>query len=84
MTTYDRLCQILMDDFLVPGAHLKPKTVLADLGVDSLGMIELLCRVEHVFRIMTPTDQIRLSTIEDIVGFVDRLTGGHGTPVRAA
>ena len=77
MTTYERLRRILIDDYFMPADSLGAQTALADLGVDSLGMIELLCRVEHDFRIVTPPEQVRLATIADIVGFIDRLSTGE-------
>ena len=76
MTTYERLCRILIDDFLMPADNLVAGTALADIGVDSLGMIELLCKVEHDFRIVIPAEQVRLATIADIVDFIDRLGSG--------
>ena len=80
MTTYERLCRILVDDFLIPADDLSATTTLADLGVDSLGVIELLCKVEHDFRIVTSAEPVRLATIEDIVGYIDRL-GAWNAPV---
>ena len=77
MTTYERLSRILIDDYHLSADTLDTQTALADLGIDSLGMIELLCRVEHDFRIVTPPDQVRLATIADIVGFIDRLSTGE-------
>ena len=73
MTTYQRLQKLLRDDYELNVAQQGPRTVLADLGVDSLDLIELLCRIEDEFHIVVPTEQIRPATVEDLVTLVDRL-----------
>ena len=73
MRTYQRLQKILQDDYELNVDEQETQTVLADLGVDSLDLIELLCRIEDEFRIVIPTEQIRPATVEDLVTLVDRL-----------
>ena len=73
MSTYQRLQKILQDDYELNVDEQGTQTVLADLGVDSLDLIELLCRIEDEFRIVIPSEQIRPATVEDLVTLVDRL-----------
>ncbi len=73
MSTLDRLQRILAADYEIPPARSMPSAALEDLGVDSLGVMELLFKVEDEFHIHVPTIQTSLSTIQDVVDFIDRL-----------
>jgi acyl carrier protein len=73
MGTLDRLQHILAADYEIPSARLEPSAALEDLGVDSLGVMELLFKVEDEFHIHVPTIQTSLLTIQDVVDFIDQL-----------
>jgi acyl carrier protein len=52
---------------------LKGETVIADLGIDSLAMLEIVGAMEREFKIQIPDDQlVGLQTINDLVGLVER------------
>ncbi len=63
----------------MPAEKLAPDARLEDLGVDSLGVLELLFRIEDEFHIKIPSDQVNLATIGDVVDYVDRLAAAQST-----
>ncbi|MFG2222963.1 acyl carrier protein [Streptomyces sp. NPDC048644] len=50
-TTYDRLVAILQELHDAPAGQLRPDATFADLGVDSLTMVEISLRLERNLRI---------------------------------
>lgn len=48
---------------------------LEALGIDSLGAIEILFRIEDEFNIRIPQDRsgVRLDTVQDLIDIVERL-----------
>lgn len=73
MDTHDRLARILEVDYKLPKEKLLPEARLEDLGVDSLGVMELLFKIEDEFGIQVPNDQAELVTVGDLVNYVDSL-----------
>lgn len=73
MSTYDRLQQILVTEYNLPAERLAPSARLDELGVDSLGVMELLFKVEEEFLIRLPSEQVELPTIGDVVNYIDQL-----------
>ena len=71
--TFQRLCAILVKDYKLPLDHLQPDTLLESLGIDSLGVADLLFNVEDEFHISLPPDPVQLSSIGDVAAFIDRL-----------
>jgi acyl carrier protein len=85
-TTYERLCTILVQEHHVAADRLAPATLLEDLGIDSLGTVELLWNVEEAFAIKLPTQPPPLRSLDDVVRWIDELSARQGaTPkLRAA
>jgi acyl carrier protein len=73
MTSYERLREILVSDYNVLPEKLALDAHLEELGIDSLGMMELLFKVEDEFHIQLPSNQVELATVEDVVRYIDRL-----------
>lgn len=73
MTTDERLKAILANEYNLPEEKLVPDARLDELGIDSLGVMELLFKVEEEFNIQVPADQVALATVADVVGYIDRL-----------
>ena len=44
-----------------------PETTLESLGIDSLGLVELLFRLEDTMKLRFPEDRGRLETVYDLV-----------------
>ena len=73
MTTLDRLAELIVRDYKIDAATLTPETPFEALGIDSLGMAELLFNVEDEFAIKLPSEPVALPTIADAVGYIDEL-----------
>lgn len=73
MNTYDRLIQILVSEYKLRPDQLQMDARLDTLGVDSLGVMELLFKIEDEFGIQAPADDVQLSTVGEVVGYIDSL-----------
>ncbi len=52
---------------------LKGETVIADLGIDSLAMLEIVGAMEREFKVQIPDDQlVGLQTIDDLVNLLQK------------
>ena len=72
-TTFDRLCAILLKDYKLAPDQLTMDAPLEALGIDSLGVADLLFNVEDDFKISLPPEPVQLLTIGDVAQFIDRL-----------
>lgn len=72
-TTFDRLCAILMKDYKLQAGQLTPDAPLEALGIDSLGVADLLFNIEDEFGISLPPEPVQLLTIADVACFIDEL-----------
>ena len=76
-TTADLLRDILVRDYKLDAAALTPTTPLEELGIDSLGLAELLFTIEDEFGIAmtainaTGAGAPRLETVGDVVCAVE-------------
>lgn len=74
MKTIDALEEIMIRDYQVTRTQLTPDAPLSDLGIDSLGLLELMFKIEDRFHVKirgdTPAD---LNTLQDVVRYVDAL-----------
>ncbi|WP_433688063.1 acyl carrier protein [Micromonospora carbonacea] len=62
---------------LVPGldaGHLRPEVYIADVGIESVQMIELVARLEEHFDVTLP--DYELSGVETIGGLIDLVAAG--------
>ena len=74
MSTLDTLQSILVQDYQVPAERLTPQAALGTLGIDSLGMLELMFKIEDRFHLRMPDDPpTDLSTVADVVTYIDGL-----------
>ncbi len=79
MTTLERLRAILVNDYKLDVARLTPDAPLEGLGIDSLGVAELLFNVEDEFKITLPPEPVQLPTLGDVVRYIDALSAAqHG------
>ena len=83
-TTFERLCAMLVKDHKLPLDRLTLDAPLESLGIDSLGLVELLWNVEDAFKIKLPAELVDLPTLGDLVRYVDERVAGlqhhAGTP----
>ncbi|MES2978477.1 MAG: phosphopantetheine-binding protein [Pseudomonadota bacterium] len=71
--TYERLCAILAKDYKLTPEQLTPDAPLESLGIDSLGVADLLFNVEDEFGISLPPEPVQLETVGEVAAFIDRL-----------
>ena len=83
-TTYDWLRETLVKEYKLESEKLMLDAPLEDLGVDSLGMAELLFNVEDEFGIVLPREPVQLLTIGDVVRFIDGLIQAQKSPGEVA
>ena len=55
---YDTLVNILVDQFEVSPDKMTGETVLEDLGLDSLALMEFVFALEDAFRLRIPEDKL--------------------------
>ena len=83
-STFDRLCAILMKDYKLEPDQLTPDAPLEALGIDSLGVADLLFNVEDEFGISLPPEPVQLLTIGDVAQYIDQLMAAPHGPVLAS
>ena len=72
-TTFERLRTMLIADYASVPESLTLETPLEALGIDSLGLAELLFNVEDEFAITLPPQPVPLPTVGDVVAYIDAL-----------
>jgi acyl carrier protein len=74
MTTLETLQDILMREYQLSREQLAPEAPMSALGIDSLGMIELMFQIEERFGLTLPDDDAtQFTTVADVVRFIDQL-----------
>ena len=73
MTTLQRLSKILVKNYKVDAERITLDGPLEELGIDSLGMAELLFFIEDEFKVHLPFDPVALPTLGDAVSYIDGL-----------
>lgn len=82
-TTFERLRAMLIADYASVPESLSLDTPLEALGIDSLGLAELLFNVEDEFKLTLPTQPVPLPTIGDVVAYIDALLAAQNSSERA-
>lgn len=81
MTTTARIIAMLVKDFQVDPDRLSPVARLEDIGIDSIGVAELLFNIEDEFHLKLPDVPLDLATFGDVVRYVDEQIGAqHAEP----
>lgn len=78
MDTTDRIATLLTSQYGVDPASISPAAGLAELGLNSLTLAELVCDVEEAFGIDIRLAEEEVATLGDIVDLVDRLVAERG------
>ncbi|MGI9024937.1 MAG: acyl carrier protein [Burkholderiaceae bacterium] len=78
-TSIERLRAILVKDYQLDADRLTLDAPLEGLGIDSLGVAELLFTIEDEFNIKLPSDAVPLATVGDVARYIDQLVAAqHG------
>lgn len=79
MDTYERIRALIVKEFDLDEAKLKPESKLEDFGLDSLSVIEFMFTLENEFDITLSEEREEVKTLADIVNMVDRSLASKGT-----
>lgn len=73
MTTYERVIEVIVNQLSVEKDTLTPETsLLGDLEIDSLDIVELLMNFEEEFDVSINDEASEnIKTIEDVVTYID-------------
>ena len=71
MTTADRIRVLLARDFQIAPDALTPDARLEELGVDSIGMAEVIFNVEDEFGLKLEDTGVQLATFGDVVRYIE-------------
>ncbi len=76
----DKVVAILAEQALLAPSEVRPEATLADLGIDSLGLVETIFAIEEAFDIQVPFNandpgdsDFDISTVETMVQAVESL-----------
>lgn len=72
-TTFERLRALLIRDYHFAPESLTLEAPLEELGIDSLGVADLLFNIEDEFHVSLPSEPVGLLNIGDVVRFIDAL-----------
>ena len=80
-TTFQRLQTIVARDYKLDPENITPDSSLESLGIDSLGVAEMLFNIEDEFEVSMPMEPVNdLSTVGDVARFIDSLMNGDLKP----
>ncbi len=78
MTTEARIRALLVKDYKLDPDRLTPDALIEDLGIDSIGMAELIFNIEDEFKLEVPDQAVQLLTLGDVVQFIEKLVAAQG------
>lgn len=66
-------------------ANISEKTAISELGIDSLGMLEIVGSMERELKIQLPDEALAgIQTVEDLINLVLKKQEGLGAPAPKA
>ena len=84
-STFEQLRDILVRDYSVDADAIALETLFDSLGIDSLGLAEMLFTLEDEFKVSVSQDPVQLVTVADVVAYIDGLVAAQGgIPMDAA
>ncbi len=78
MATIDKLRDIIVEELGVSPEEVKPEArFIEDLGADSIGLMELVMKLEEEFGLKIPDEDIeKITTVGDALKYVEEKLGG--------
>ena len=84
MTTLERLSRILVQRYRLDPALLTPDQPLDSLGIDSLGMVEMLFFIEEEFGVHLPSEGVTFGSLGEAAKYIDDLIAKQKVSPRSA
>ncbi|MFU8883253.1 MAG: acyl carrier protein [Rhodobacterales bacterium] len=85
MSIQDRVIAIIAEQAVLDPADVTPDSTLADLGIDSLGLVESIFAIEEAFDITIPFNanepeksDFDITSVSTIVAGIEKLVAGQG------
>ena len=82
--TFEHLRRILLRDYPLDPDVITPEAALDRLGIDSLGVAELLFNIEDEFKVRVPAEPVQLVSVGDVARFIDGLIAAQQAPATPA
>ena len=78
MGSQAQIVELLVQKYGIDASKVSPDATMADLGLDSLSVAELVFDIEDLFSIEIKTDDAEFKTFGDAVALVDRYLAAKG------
>jgi acyl carrier protein len=73
-----QITELLVEKYGVDAAKVSPNATMADLGLDSLSVAELVFDIEDLFQIEVNASDAEFKTFGEAVALVDRYVAAKG------
>lgn len=80
MTVQDQVIRIIAEQAVLDPSGVRPEMTLAELGVDSLGMVEAIFAIEETFDVSVPfnanepgASEFDISSVASVIAGVEKL-----------
>jgi len=73
-----QITELLVEKYGVDAAKVSPDATMADLGLDSLSVAELVFDIEDLFKIEIDATDAEFKTFGDAIALVDRYIAAKG------
>ncbi|WP_394342782.1 acyl carrier protein [Paenirhodobacter populi] len=84
----EQIISIIAREAVIDADQVRPDMTLDELGLDSLGLVEMIFSIEETFGVSVPfnanegqSGEFDLSSVGAIVGAVEQLIAGRGAAV---
>ena len=79
MGSQTQIVELLVQKYGVAARKVSPDATLADLGLDSLSIAELVFDIEDLFAIEVNADDAEFKTLGEAIALVDRYLAAKGS-----
>ncbi len=72
MTTFEKLCKILSEEFEIEKNSFTPETTFSELGLDSLQVVDAVMRIEEAFCVEISDEEMEnFHSLSDVCKFLE-------------
>ena len=79
MQSQPQIIELLVQKYGVDAQRISADATLADLGLDSLSVAELVFDIEDLFKIEVKADDAEFKTLGEAISLVDRYVAAKGS-----